>query len=146
MPSVVVNHNGQRLSISAADCKEMALRSRRDHMARVAENNAIMASPTLPHDDGLVALMVGLRRLYNKFATCWTLLHNRMRVAFDRAFDQLTDQCMTILEDTEACVQDEDSPMREGTYTIFVQCMKEDRDICSVFRDAMTELGAWNAE
>ena len=67
-------------------------------------------------------------------------------MAFDRAFDQLTDQCMTILEDTEACVQHEDCPLCEGTYNSFAQQMRDDRDEVILIRDAVTILGAWKAE
>ena len=61
-------------------------------------------------------------------------------------FDQLTDQCMAVLEDTEACAQNEDCPLRGGTYNNFAQQMRDDRDEVIIIRDAMTELGAWKAE
>ena len=74
--------------------EDIALRLR-DHLERVAENYAIMARSTSTTNVQLNTLMVGIRRLNNKSATSFTLLYNRRRVAFDRAFDQLTDQCMT---------------------------------------------------
>ena len=135
-----VNFRCRRLHVSAADCKGMALSSRREHIERVAENDVIMARHTLTYDEQLHTLMAGARRLNNKFATCWALLYTCRHVAFDRAFNQLTDQFMTMLEDTEACSHDEDCPVREGTYNNFAQQMRDDRD------DVILELGAWKAE
>ena len=69
----VVDSKGQRLHVSAADCNALALFSRRDHMERVAENDAIMASSTPSTNEQLNMLMVVTRRLNSKFTTCLTL-------------------------------------------------------------------------
>ena len=73
------------------------------------------------------------------------MIRNRKRAEFDRVLERLTEQCMAVLDDTEECAQDEDYPMREGTYNIYTKQMRGDRDGVIVIRDAMNELGAWKA-
>ena len=68
----IVDSKGRRVHVSVAECKDIALRSRRDHLERVAENDAIMATSTPTTNVQLNTLMVGIRRLSNKFATCHT--------------------------------------------------------------------------
>ena len=48
--------------------------------------------------------------------------------ALDRAFGKLADQCMTMLEDTEEYVQDDDCPFNEGYYNKNANIMRRDRD------------------
>ena len=125
-----VDSKGWRLHVSVADCKGMTLGSRRDHMERVAENDAIMARHTLTYDEQLHTLMAGTRHLNMWFATCFRLLHNHTGVW------RSTVRSISLPTSAWWCWKTLKSAHKtRTTNNNFAQQMRDDRDEVILIRD-----------